>query len=63
MIVPQINILYYGRQFYSGSFDLIRIQGNGNVDHGISNPQYKLDINEIYLRTTMYALLAACMLY
>jgi microcystin-dependent protein len=31
--------------FYSGSSELIRIQGNGNVGIGVSNPQYKLDIS------------------
>jgi microcystin-dependent protein len=31
--------------FYSGTSELIRIQGNGNVGIGISNPQNKLDIS------------------
>lgn len=31
--------------FFSGSSELIRIQGNGNVGIGTSNPLYKLDIS------------------
>ena len=31
--------------FYSGSSELIRIKGNGNVGIGNSDPQYKLDIS------------------